>query len=195
MIEINLYAGKKPLALTKVAGIDLSLINVKMLLVALVILYVPGMILPDMYLEEITAAESVNLKLRKESRELAGKVKSLKNYKLQVDALKERENKLAKKIVVVKEIFKKKANPFNVLKYIAENTPRDVWIEELSIIGNQLKITGKAYSYTSIGSFIESLKKSVFFNPNIRYKQPTAKSGGKVKEDSFTINANIVSFK
>lgn len=196
MIEINLYAGAKPFGSQKIAGIDPSLINIKMLLVAIAVWLVPDMILPDMYQAEITEIEQFNTKLRSEQRKLQTKVKELNKIKLQIDALKEREDKLAKKIEVVKKIFKKKQNPFKILKYISANIPKDLWLNKIELKNKNLIIEGKSHSFEKIGDFVGNLKKSVFFAANIKYSQPK-RSEEEVKKhiENFKVSATIVSFE
>ena len=49
MIELNLLEKKQPLVLPTVLGIDLNNLNLKMLGIALVIYYMPGIVISQMY--------------------------------------------------------------------------------------------------------------------------------------------------
>jgi Tfp pilus assembly protein PilN len=196
MIEINLQSGRKdggPLA-----GLDLSKINLKMLGLALVIYFVPEGFLVEMWDSEIDKVQSSNQELRSEFKKLNSKVRSMKTYEEQVQALKEQEKKLSRKLQVVKEIINKRQNPFQVYFYLANNIPKDVWINEMIMDDRKLTLKGFSSSWKSIGKFLENLKNSIFFDKNIQYEQPQSdgtESAADKRAEAFTIVANIARFE
>lgn len=199
MIEINLSQAKKEKSLTKVAGIDFSKINVKGFLIAIVILYVPEMILSSHFEsknEELNARIQV---LRSEERRLQNQVQGLENIEKQINALKIQEEKLAEKLNVVQEIINKKQNPFDILKYIADNTPKDVWVTELTISPElDITIKGQSKSWRSIGIFLDNLKNSIFFAKDISYTQPGNNTNAPeegVRFENYEIKTKIVRFE
>ena len=100
------------------------------------------------------------------------------------------------KITVIKKIIDKRRNPFNVLKYISENTPDDVWLTELELDNEKIKLLGYSTSWKSIADFIENIKSSIFFNGNVSYNKPEGATD-KIKNrrvESFEITTEIVGF-
>lgn len=197
MIEINLSPTKKAAGIANVAGIDLSQINVKMMVVALIIWFVPEPILVEMWDEEIALHNKKREVLNRELRKLQTKVRGMQNVQKQVDALKEQEEKLARKLQTVKKIINKRQNPFIVLKYIADNIPQNVWLTKLELNDKSLKMVGFAKTWKNIGDFLEALKSSIFFSKQVDYKRPEGNEpeyrGNRV--EVFEINTSVVRFK
>lgn len=196
MIEINLSPTKKAAGLTNIAGIDLSLINVKMMVIALLVMFVPEPILVGIWDEEIAGHNSQFASLNSEYRKLQTKVRSMQNVQKQVDALKEQEGKLDRKLETVKKIINKRQNPFQVLRYVAENIPSEVWLQSIELVENSLILTGYATNYKNIGVFIESLKNSIFFQAvdyqNMQDLNPVVKGR---RLETFKITTQVVRFK
>jgi Tfp pilus assembly protein PilN len=149
------------------------------------------------YVDEITALETKTMSDKKKLRELRTELRGYDAVKKQVKELNIQEKNLATKIKIVKEIVEKRQNPFKVLKYIADNTPKDVWIVELEIDDRDLKIIGYSKSWKSIGFFIDNLRNSIFFNGTANYIKPEAMEEeiSKQRVETFEITTSIVSFK
>ena len=197
MIEINLSPTKKTGSITNVGGIDLSHINVKMMLIAFFILYVPGGFLEDYFDGEIQTNQARYTKLNKEFKKVSKKVRGMSSIQKQVDALNEQESKLAKKLLAVRKIINKRQNPYEIMKYIVQNIPKDVWIISTKLNDNSLIMRGYAKNWKSIGTFLESLKSSIFFAKQIDYTRPanmnTEYFGQRV--EVFEINTRVLRFK
>ncbi len=175
MIEINLSPSEKQNNITNVAGINLSLINVRWVIPAVILIYTIESMIGLYFSPQVKQLDQKIKKNRQEVKELKAEERKYVDIKRQVEELDEQEKKLAAKIKVVREIIDKRQNPFNVLKYIADNTPDDVWIVELEISDRVLKMKGFSKSWKSIGKFIENLKNSIFFSGNTEYIKPQAK--------------------
>ena len=197
MIEINLSPTKKAGSATEIAGIDLSYINVKMMLIAFLLWLLPGGFIEDFYDEKIADNNKQTQKLNKEYRTLSSKVRSMSNIQKQIDALKSQEEKLAQKLNTVKKIISKRSNPFLVLDYLANNIPEDVWLTNIELENSDIIIRGYSKNWKSIGSFLENLKNSIFFSQNISYTRPDGANseykGQRV--EVFEIKAQIARFK
>jgi len=197
MIEINLSPTKKAGSITNVGGIDLSHINVKMMLIALIIAFVPEGFLIDYFDRAVQVNRNEYNKLNGEFKKLSTKVRGMSSIQKQVDALNEQESKLAKKLLAVRKIINKRQNPFEIMKYIVQNIPEDVWIISTRLNDNNLIMRGYAKNWKSIGAFLESLKSSIFFAKQIDYTRPpdmnTEYFGQRV--EVFEINAKILRFK
>lgn len=197
MIEINLSPKTSKTDLTNVGGFNLSLLNVKLLVIAFVILYVPQPILESFYDDKIQEVETEMTILRGDFRKITSRVKELDDIQRQIDQLSSLEKKLEAKIDVVKKIVNKRQNPFKVLKYVAENTPGNLWVTKMELNNSNLKMIGYSMNWQIIGEFIESLKQSVFFDRDIKYSEPTdldKKFEGKTLH-TFEINTTVVSFQ
>jgi len=197
MIEINLSPTKKAGSITNVGGIDLSLINVKMMFIAMLIMFIPEMVLTDMWESEKSQLNIKFMTLQQEYKKIGKKVRELGAIEKQVEALKEQEQKLAKKLDTVKQIINKRQNPFKVLHYIASNIPPEVWVVNITLNDKALEITGYSRNWKSIGSFLENLKNSIFFERGIEYSKATElnKEKGMDRYEPFSIKARVQSFK
>jgi Tfp pilus assembly protein PilN len=197
MIEINLSPSKKSGSIANIAGMDLSLVNVKMVFIALLILFIPEGFLVDFYDSQIQENNNRVQILNKDFREVSNKVRGLSNIQQQVDALNEQEEKLSQKLNAVKSIINKRSNPFQLLQYVTQNIPEDVWVTHISINDKNLLIKGHSKNWKSIGAFLENLKNSIFFSKQITYSRPEGAPneyrGQRV--EVYEINATILRFK
>ncbi len=128
---------------------------------------------------------------------MSSKVRGMANIQKQVDALNEQEQKLAQKLNAVKNIINKRSNPFDLLRYVTQNIPEDVWVTFVSIKDNNLLIKGHSKNWKSIGAFLENLKNSIFFSKQISYSRPEngANEYRGQRVEVFEINATILRFK
>jgi Tfp pilus assembly protein PilN len=197
MIEINLIVGKKPFKMPTLMGIDLAILNLKMLAVAILISFIPGMFLEGGREEEITAANDEISTLQSSINKLEKKADENKTIQEQIDALNRQEKKLAERLGVVKEIIKLKKNPMSVLLYIAKNIPEDVWINSLELVDNTIVIRGAALSYKDIGVFVEILKNAVFFNKDMgmRNSKTVEAKDGMPRVEEFELGGTIARFE
>ncbi len=196
MIEIDLSSGRRDGDKLNIGGFDLSYLNVKMILVAILVLYIPEMVVEKFYESKFETLNKKEVQIRKEVRKTTGKVKELDNIRKQVEALKSQETKLSERLKAVKVIINKRQNPFKILQYLAKSIPNNVWLTGLKIEGRKLILRGHAQNWKDIGIFLEALKNSIFLN-NLDYKVPeNAKSeyDGK-KVEIFEIRANITRFE
>lgn len=196
MIEINLSTSGKDKDITNFGGINLSLLNVRYVFMGVALIYTVGPIINLIYDGEIQVYQNKAKSIQEEERK---KTKELRNYdsiKKQVKELEEQERRLKSKVNIVKEIVDMRQNPFSVLVYIAENTPKNVWLIELELEGNRLKLLGYSTSWKSIGDFIENLKSSIFFNGSVSYNKPDGLDAkiDKKRVESFEITTQIVGF-
>lgn len=197
MIEINLSPTKKEGGIANFAGIDFSQINLKMMIIAAIIWYVPEPILIENWDNEKASYDKEFQAKNKDLRKLQGKIRSMQNVQKQVEALKEQEEKLKRKLSTVKKIINKRQNPYNVLKYIAENIPPNVWLTKVEVQDKNITMIGYAKTWKNIGDFLESLKSSIFFSRQVNYKKPDG-ARGKYKNNRvevFEIKTQIVRFK
>jgi hypothetical protein len=196
MIEINLSTQGKNKDLTKIGGINLSLLNIKYIVIGLIMIYTIEPVIDIFYGADIKNMEIQTKEIKKKQRKLSVELRKYDSVKQQVKDLDEQQTKLKAKINIVKKIVDIRKNPFNVLKYIAENTPSNVWLKEIEISDNKLKLVGYSVSWKSIGDFINNLKTSIFFNGNVGYIKPSGmdEEFNKQSVEPFVISTEIVGF-
>lgn len=197
MIEINLSTLKKPLDLANVGGFDLSKLNVKMVLLAIFLLYAPDFFIVDSLQESKTKADEELQALMQKKSKLTRRVNALKEFDKQVQQLKRREQQLTEKLEVVKSILTTKRNPWNILVYVAKNIPPEIWLTEIEFQDEELIFRGLSLDYANQGLFLENLKKSIFFDKNITYNKtnPTSLPANQKNMAPFEIKARIARFE
>jgi Tfp pilus assembly protein PilN len=198
MIEINLSTLKKPLDLANVGGFDLSKLNVKLVVLAIVILYVPDFFIVGSLEESKLAADQELQEMIQQKNKLTKRVNALKEFDKQVQQLKRREQQLTEKLEVVKSILTTKRNPWNILVYIAKNIPPEIWLTEIEFKEDELTFRGLSLDYANQGVFLDNLKKSVFFDKNITYNkiQLTGSAADTSKNLApFEVKARITRFE
>ena len=198
MIEINLSTLKKPLDLANVGGFDLSKLNVKLVVLAIVFLYIPDFFLVDSLEESRLAADQELQSMVLQKNKLTKRVNALKEFDKQVQQLKRREQQLTEKLDVVKSILTTKRNPWNILVYIAKNIPPEIWLTQIEFEEDELTFKGLSQDYANQGIFLDNLKKSIFFEKSITYsKIPSSGSTDDAEKSMapFEIKARITRFE
>jgi Tfp pilus assembly protein PilN len=197
MIEINLNVGKKEVSGLRVAGIDPSWINPKMLVVAIVVWFLPDLTVYPIWKGELKLLQQKTDSINKEVVGLKKDLRKVKAIEKQIEALKEQEGRLARKLVIVQDIIKRKKNPFEVLIYIARNTPKDVWFKSMTLDGTKLSIVGLSSNFKSIGVFLENMKNSIFFNnKSLKYSKPDiATTESEKRFESFQVDILVSRFE
>lgn len=197
MIEINLAPGSSGQGLENVGGFNFSLLNVKLIVISIVALYGVEIIVGNYFQEEIDELDAKQVALNAEQRSVSNKLRALADIKKQVENLNKQEAVLAKRIETVKKIVDKRQNPYRILKYIAENTPKEIWLDEVELADRSLRLVGSSKSWKSIGEFLQNLKTSIFFDTNVEYIKPDGASetfkGQRI--EAFVIQARVVRFK
>lgn len=198
MIEINLLIGKKATKGGMVGGVDLAWINIKMLAVAMAVFIIPDIIIFPIWDGEIQELNGRQAKANLEIKKLQSDLKQVRNIETQIKALKEQEERLARKLTIVKNIINQKRNPFDILHYLAQNTPKGLWFREMELKGQKLKIIGLAKNFKSIGTLLENIKNSIFFNnKSLRYTKPDSLMlrESEKRYETFQVDIDIVRFK
>lgn len=195
MIKINLSNTKKALDVSNVGGFDFTKVKIKAVLIVIILIYIPDFVLIPVWEEERTTLSSEMDAKRSKFSSLKRKVNQSKDMEKQIRELKVQEENLGKKLVAVKQAISVKRNPSSLLLYIAKNIPPEVWINELDINLDTMIIKGEAFDYTSIGSFVNSLKSSVFISDaNITYTNNSVKGTEKRRIESFEVVFKVTGF-
>lgn len=196
VIEVNLLGNKKPFKLPVILGMDLSELNIKMVIIAIVIDSFGSPYVRDLWKDELkTKDEQINVK-RKEIAILKKKKRSYDSIDKQAQELREQETRLKAKLEVVKKVIKLKKNPEKIMHYVAKNIPEDVWLRDFNIENDVLAIRGYSQSYKSIGLFIDSLKSAIFFENRVKLQDSKTimNEEDKSRLEQFHIKAEIVRY-
>lgn len=195
MIEINLAKKKQEI---NFAGVDLTKLNYKLIIIAIVIkMFGPGTI-EDQFTEKKKGLNNQITAVKNKIKEIKKEEKRLKDLKDQIEAFKEKTKELEKRSIQVEKILKIKTNPNKLLEKVARSLPEDVWMKTIGIKNKRLTLIGLSVSYQSIGVLIEKLRESPFFDE--RLKESSQKNierqldGEKVRLLEFTISGPIVRY-
>jgi len=199
MIEINLLEQKKPFKMPVVLGVDLATINYKLLLLAIVINYVPDMLIYPKWEEGVTEINQEIEALNANYAKLQAEVKGNESVKKQLEAFNGQVSKLKERSEQVDKIIKQRTNPNKLYERIARNIPDDMWLTDITVQPDKkIAINGMSTSYKSIGNFIILLNESLFFGKSLTLadskteNDPDSKLGKRV--EVFSIQGMIESF-
>jgi Tfp pilus assembly protein PilN len=195
MIEVNLLKGKKEFRLPILLGVDLSLINFKFLIIAILLDYCRPFY-EDKWRESLVVIQEQVKKSNEEMLRVRKSGQGLEHIQEEIGKANEKEQELNEILVVVKKITESKKNPMSILLNVSKNIPDDLWLNNLVIENDVLLLSGECESYRNIGLFIEKLKGLIFFENNIRLedsKTLTNEKTGK-RTEAFTIKAVIVRY-
>lgn len=195
MIKINLSTTKKSVDLTNLGGFDFSKMKIKLVIIAIVLIYIPDFVLVDMWEADRTTAQQEISTKQAQLSSLKRKVGQSQSLEKQIRELKAQEENLGKKLTAVKQAISEKRNPGNILLYLAKNTPADLWLKELTIKDNTMKIRGEAFDYTSIGTLVNSMRSSVFIkDSSISSTTSKVRESDKRRVESFEVSFTVGGF-
>lgn len=168
MIELNLLEKKQPVVLPIVLGINLNNLNLKMLGVAIVVYYLPGLIISTLYAEKMGQAENNLQTITTQNNQIKVAIEKDNNVKYQVDIYKSQVIKLQSRSSQVDEILKSRTNPKKILEKVARSIPEDVWFNRMSINDkHEISIEGGSYTPRAIGEFITNINDSPYFGGSV----------------------------
>jgi len=199
MIELNLLEKKQPVVLPTVLGIDLNSLNLKMLGVALVIYYLPGVVVSTLYADKTAEAEANLQALVTENTQLKASIDKDTNIKSQVDAYKSQVIKLQSRSSQVDEILKSRTNPKKILEKVARSIPEDVWFTRMAINDkNEISIEGGSYTPRAVGEFITNINDSPYFGGSItpvsQENKKEALDGVITSYELFELKGRIINY-
>jgi Tfp pilus assembly protein PilN len=195
MIKINLSTSKKQVDISNVGGFDFTKLKIKALLVVIAVIYVPDFVVVPVWEQERETLNQELVSKRQELSRLKGKVSKAASLEKQIRDLKAQEENLGQKLLAVKKAISEKKSPAPLLLYIAKNVPNELWIKDLSLENDILQIKGEATDYTSIGSFVNNLRSSVFIKEaNITSTASAVRESDKRRIESFDVKFIIGKF-
>lgn len=195
MIKINLSTAKKQLDISNIGGFDFTKLKIKALLLVILLIYIPDFVLVPMWEEERNTTNDEVSQKQKQLSGLKRKISESLDLDKQIRELKAQEENLGKKLTAVKQAISEKRNPSTLLLYIAKNIPDELWIKEITIDQNNMMIKGEALDYQSIGTFITTLKSSIFIkDANIVSSNSMTREGDRKRIEIFEVKFDIARF-
>lgn len=196
MIQVNLKTGSAQGA-AFMGDIDLSKINFKLLVIAvLVYTFLPGLV-KDQFVEKQAAIQKKIDGFRAQAVALNKELEKLAAIEAQMEKMKQQEEDFNARLKVVQKVLETKKNPMQILYFIAKNIPSDVWLLELKVNDGVLEFKGNALNYDSIGNFLAQLKDSIFFDKNVVLEDYATRDNAETKRrfEEFVIKATIARYE
>ncbi|MBG08543.1 MAG: hypothetical protein CME68_07275 [Halobacteriovoraceae bacterium] len=199
MIKINLIEQKKPFKMPIVLGVDLSIMNLRLIIAAIVVSYMPEIFLYPDWQEQRANKESKIKSLNVRLRKIKRKIRKNSKAKLELEAFNLQVDKLKKRRSYVTQIVNLRSNPKKLLERLARDTPTDLWFEYLSIDrAKKIIISGSAFSYKDIGDFIISANESQFFGKTLSLTDSETKKeniqGSLINLEKYKIEGQVQKF-
>ncbi len=116
--------------------------------------------------------------------ELEKKVREVKNYESLNAQVAQRKN-------IIEQLTKNQSLPVRILDEMSMRLTDGVWLQSMSISGNQLRIAGTGFKNTDIVSFVQSLKKSDMFT-NVNLLGTARQMEGEVETYTFNMTLQVV---
>ncbi len=193
MIELNLLEKKEPIRLPVIMGVDFKELNFKMLGLAIILYYVPEILVRGVFDHQLKTEEETYQSLLSETQKIEEEIGKKTNTKSQLEAYNKQVEKLKARSAQVDEILKIRTNPKKILEKMARSIPEDLWIDNLKINEkSEVTISGGADSPRSIGEFITIINDSPFFGNSIT---PVKQENRSENLDGVPTNVEVFELK
>jgi len=192
MIKINLKSQAQSRNAI-IGGMDLSKLNIKFVIGALLFTaFAPGFTSKWLESERGKVQTKVDT-LRAEKKKYDTQMQELAEMEQKILVMQQEEASFKNRIDLLNNLLKVKANPMNILHYIAKNIPESVWINRLEISDKKLQLVGNSLDYESMGKFESALNQSIFFNKSAKISDYKTKQNNdnSVRLEEFKITASI----
>jgi Tfp pilus assembly protein PilN len=158
--------------------------------VALLLLYLVGNYLVDNFTKKQTDEVSATIaKLTEEQTVLKKGLGKFSNYDQIRKALEADESMIQTKIKTVKALIAERQTPPKLMITLSTTTPNDVWLDDLKITEEEIKIKGHSLSFNQISDFMKNLDDSVYFDEVKLQNAQTDRDVSGVEVSSFELTA------
>jgi type IV pilus assembly protein PilN len=97
------------------------------------------------------------------------RVAELKDIIEQVEAFKRKEVELETKIRVIQDLKNNQRGPVETMDAVSRALPELLWLDRMDTRGDRVTVTGRAFNWNAIATFIQNLDDSpIFSEPNLR---------------------------
>jgi len=116
----------------------------------------------------INGLEQERIAAQAEITELTKKVAATNGYENLKKNLEENEIRLRTKIETITTLVKDRTKSPKMLLIMSQIIPREVWLENFSIKGDDISIKGGATDFNMVSDFMKRLDESIYFdNPTL----------------------------
>lgn len=96
------------------------------------------------------------------------RVNELQEILDQVEAFKRKEAELELKIEVITDLKNNQQGPVRIMERLSKAIPELLWVDQLSMQGNRVTLSGRAFGLAPIATFTENLSEvPEFFEPSL----------------------------
>jgi type IV pilus assembly protein PilN len=81
----------------------------------------------------------------------------------EVEAYQKRKDNLQLRIDLINELKKNQKGPVRIMDQISRDLPDLVWLDKMTITGQNVTLTGRGLHLNAIGNFIENVKRNPYF--------------------------------
>ncbi len=192
MIKTNLLVtDSKSSSGAFVSGLDLSVINWKMVLLSVLIFFGVDILKTSYFDSKLKVVQSEIDQVNSQKQKLKKQLDSLKDIKLQIEEVKKLEATLTQKVEILKKILEYKRIPLKIFTLISESIPENTWFDSLLIKENLIQIKGKSRDYKNIGLFLDTIKSSAFFEQGLKLDSNKTEEDGKVRNEVFSLSGQV----
>lgn len=199
MIEINLIPQTKTFKMPTVLGVDLAVINLKVLIATYIICWFAESYVMEMFETELAEKNEVISTMTTELAEIRSSLQGASGLRQELEAYNKQVERLKERSTQVGLIINEKTNPRPLLETIARTLPKDMWIDRVEV-GSDKKIVliGGADSYSSIGNFIISANETTYFDNLVLTSSTTEEitdGGARRRIEVFEVRGDIASYE
>lgn len=177
MIRVNLLPIKRK---KKLKAIPVFIINS--------VLFTLAAIIASGCLFYYTSSQLTSLQQQKKTNEatmadLKNKIKEVENYESQ-------KQTLDKKTGIIKQLKKNQSLPVRILSEMGNVLPNGVWLQSMSVSGNDIKISGAGFTNEDVVNYEKNLKKSELFT-DVTLHGTQKSTTGNVVTYQFNITCKV----
>ncbi len=122
--------------------------------------------------------------------QINSKLEGFTNVKNQRDTFLKQKDELRKKNEAISLLESQQTGPFYVLTDLSDIVSKRVYFNEFSIMGNNLKLKGKAIDNITLSNFLIRLEESNYFS-NIELRETISQKEDMVDVVSFLVEGNV----
>ncbi|HBR22515.1 MAG TPA: hypothetical protein DD713_08140 [Nitrospiraceae bacterium] len=177
MIRVNLLPVKRK---KKPNAIPVFIINS--------VLFTLAAIIASGYLFYYTSSQFASLQQQKKTNEAAiadlkNKIKEVENYEAQKQTLEKRKG-------IIEQLRKNQSLPVKIISEMGNVLPNGVWLQSMSVSGNDIKISGTGFTNEDVVNYEKNLQKSTLFT-DVKLHGTQKSTTGKVVTYQFNITCKV----
>lgn len=102
-------------------------------------------------------------KTRQTVEQRRGDAEKLASIIKEVEGFEKRKATLEQRIALINQLKQNQKGPVRVMDQISRDLPDLVWLDQMTIDGGRISLTGRGLNPNAIANFVENIKKDPFF--------------------------------